>query len=463
MRAVLFQLVILSIIHGVGAAVLFSDDFTRPADSYTRWITVFNNDYGSIKFVQGQAVLEDSDYTYSGMAFHVFPSPSTDFTFSGFVSSAYANAGFYLCLTTNPQLTGYAVQIGRDGSITVLKYAAGSSPVIFNVFSPFINIDPNRVSISKSGSFFLVKCNGFYVGHFSDNSYASGNIGFFVPPGSIAAFDDIVVSDSILDSVFTGVFADPFSDTVEWGWNGRGNGVWGSDQGVFSIQTGRYQTCSRYLDLRLRDFRVSTTVSLQDSSTNFRYGLLLREPGADSGIVDHQFAINGGGQYWMGFADSSPVPLTGAMGQNVKCMTTVCFDTLTLVREGNNPVVFLVNGDTIGSVAVPAIIDGAGFFASESLHVHFDSFFVQGSNVNGSPVKRITFSGNVRPVDSRTFHCAQVDMLGRTIIRHGETRSLLKINFGNRNNVFRKGVDETDRGVTPLILLPLPQGTSCTL
>ena len=258
------------------------------------------------------------------------------------------------------------------------------------------------------------------------------------------------MSDSVKDSIFSGVFHDSFTNVAGYGWSAGGSGVGEYENGIFSVRTEPRQYYYRYVDLLLKQFDLILVISRIAGPSGSSYGIFLREPLDDTSYSDRLFGIDAPGRYAICRADSLDKGIHGIVDSGILC-SGECDDTLKLSGEKDRTIHFLINGDTVQTISRPEIIHGAGFFTGDSQHVHFNSFFLKAySDSISSMVIRKSAGIQKNPVFTKQSS-GTIDILGRTL--QMKDRELIE-KSGNRNRIViitKKGEGDHPQ---PFILLP---------
>ena len=382
------------------ASGAFNDDFSNDQVSNNLWAR--SADYLAVEFPDQTCMITNSSPSYIGIARHTFPEnerPST-FTLSGKVTlgDSTMTAGFAVCIAPSGMATGYYISISQNDQIGVNKIgSSGTGSVIVSVTSAYLIPGTNVLKISRNqDGMFKISCNGQYAAEFTDMDFTSGDIGLLVSTGSIAVFDDIVMTDSFEDINPPTCFTDDFDNGIRLGWDtfGSGDASVNTEHGGLHITTDNGQELYQVFDLPLDSFNLRATVSHRGRSSFKLYGLFLCGKGEET-IPITGFGINGGGNYgvFMSGESVTPVPSAHIKGDPFVSQsgdTTYYVDTLQVIRhDGGNECIFIVNDSVVTKfTGVNFDVTGAGIFCFDSLDVIFDDFLVTQGTGGICPVRQ---------------------------------------------------------------------------
>lgn len=409
--AILFLLLMISVIVDIRAEVLFEDYFSNESQSILNWAPLIN-DGGSISYSGGCAAIDNSGSANSAMAIHNMSLKPSDFTFSGRVITDDPGAGIIFCLNrSGGGISGYAVVTG-EGGVYAYKYSPGTLSELYSESSPFVRKKDNLISVSKKRERMTVFCNGYFVFTFIDSAYNTGDIGFLVQPYTSANFDSIQYREETYDSTRYACFFDDFSVFGNYGWVFSGSGKLEQEKGFLSITTSAHQKACYGLHIPLTDFTLRTDVSFSGGDSSIFCGLFVL-----SDSVRQFFCINRRGE-WASYSDggntvSGYLDKSGPDGWN----------NLELRKESDS-LIFSVNGTIMGTADGKSLYEEAGLFVSSGAAVMFDNFRLTDplgcNNVTAVRVYRKT--GVVR----ESIAGLNADMLGRKILSGKASMLLVK-------------------------------------
>jgi hypothetical protein len=376
-----------SILLPVRAATIFSDDFSDTTASKINWIWYGNN--VTMTFSGGSAVLKNTDAVYTGFLIHNFATKPSKFTLSAQItcSTPVNGAGLMFCLTTSPSVTGYTVQLGEAQNLFAYKYtASGSTPLISNKSSSFINAVTNTMMVSKSSDTFNIFANGKYVTRFNDTLNKSGDIAIIVPPKSQVTIDNVVMTDQFTQGSVSTCFSDSFltTDLESDGWN-----ITGSMRGQATVGAGKCvlnNTDTMYSSIVYTDGNfgaASMKAAVRQTAGTGMYGVcFVSLIAGDSGSVTYKsyaFLVDSMRQYSIVYPDSPSSWTRPAQSFIYGSLKT---DTLEVIRYANH-FAFKVNGYDVGEI-IPAPasyrIDGAGLYVGTKTAATYDYFVVGGDS-----------------------------------------------------------------------------------
>ena len=277
--------------------------------------------------------------------------------------------------------------------------AAGQEAIIAGEIEGLQGLDlvADTLRVDAQGSSFVLHINDTVVARVIDDSYAQGDIGFFVEnfDESLAHvhFDDLTIREVDMGLDPSILLQDDFSDPAT-GWPAEENanafiGYHPPDYYHIEVSNAEDKQLA-FKGLEFTHVRIEGEVFVDHTDTEeglFQYGLVARYDGDNY----YAFTINPRNQSWTVFKHEADTVTVLAEGQESSIVGGIDSNLLVVEASGAN-FTFTINGNEVAAVTDASFASGdVGFYVEtfdETLaHVHFDTLTIR--EIEGEDVAEV--------------------------------------------------------------------------